>query len=181
MTESEPDLWRQFYFDLNISPRGGILTCLRCTLQEIETFHASVVSDIQNLGVTFEEVDGGIAAVPESPLSPDDKEKLLVLLQQLTMQNEALDYTAVGYGAFRTISELRNGLMIEVSNLMSQVQLAEAYDLADRVIPQIVRDTRITDSREHLLSPQEQLDLDSLSKFAGIKVRQLNRRSVMIG
>lgn len=183
MIESSSEIWLQFNLgEQNPSPGGGILTCLRCSREEIEERHPSVVSAIQDMGVSLEDIDTGIAVIPQNPLSQEDTVKLMALLEQLSVLNEALEYHGAGYGAFHTIAELRNGIVSQfLTLLIDQKDLPGAYNLVDLVVPEIVRDIRVTHKRESILSQDEEHELDELTEFAKIKVRQLNRQSVLIG
>ncbi len=180
--ESSSELWRQFNLaEQNPSPGGGILTCLRCSREEIEERHPGIVSAIQDMGVDLKDIDTGIAVIPQNPFSEENAIKLMALLGQLSVLNEALEYYDVGFGVFNNIAELKNGIVSAVLQLLTERKLVDAYDLVDRVVPQIVRDIRITNRQENVLSPDEIGDLDALDRFAQTKVRQLNKPTVMLG
>jgi len=149
---------------------------LRYGQEHIEAHRANVIRAIQNMQVELRE-DGpdGIAVFPQQSLPPEDGERLVILLEELSVQNEALEYQAAGFGECNTIGDLRNSIISHVESLLPNIDLVEAYNIVTISIPQIVRDIRIAHLQNKVLSPQEVEELDGLASYAQRTARILDR------
>lgn len=182
MSESASHLWPEFNLGANDpSPGKGILTCLRCTPEEIRERHPSVIAAIQTMGIDLQDIgEEGIAVVVSRELSESERTEALDLLAQLSSDNEALEFHAKGYGVARSIAELTNGLMMQYFELLEHKKLPDAYDLVTVIIPEIVRDIETTHAREQVLCPTEEEEIRKLVNFAVSQEKNLNKPTVLL-
>jgi len=173
-TPKEKDLWKQFNLGKNNpSPGGGILYCLRYSPERIEAHQESVISALENIGATIQDYADQQVAVSFKNLDESQKRRAVILLEELSVLNEAQEYHEAGFGRYRSISELKDGLMCSYVNILERDQVA-AYDLVDVNIPQIVRDIRIADKQNKILSAFEREQIKELSDFAKRQVEHMN-------
>ncbi len=182
MVEAVDSLWHQFNLaEANPSQGGGLLYVMRYSLEEIEAKREIVIAALERIGVTLEDMDTeGI----DASLSDDAaRDQALALLEELSVENDALAYHVVGYGQYHTVPELCTGLKGNYLELLTngKPNMVAAYDLVTLVIPEIVRDLRSADIQNAVLSEKDRKELAALEQFAQTKDRQLNRRTVMIG
>jgi hypothetical protein len=175
-------LWHQFNLaEANPSQAGGLLYAMRYSSEEIEAKREIVIAALERIGVTLEDMDeDGIGVA----LSDDAaRDQALALLEELSVENDAVAYHLAGYGQYHTISELCTGLKGNYLELLThgKPNMVAAYNLATLVIPEIVRDLRSADVQNNVLSARDRKELDALEQFARTKDRQLNSGGVMIG
>ena len=122
---AEKTLWQEFNLgENNADPGGGILYCLRYDGGRIKAHQESVVSAVQSMGVQLEEVDEGIAVVPQWHLDHSESDRLVVLLEELSCLNEAQEYVDAGYGQFNNLMELNHGFFTHYFSLLNEGNLA---------------------------------------------------------
>lgn len=176
---AEKTLWEAFNLaEKNPDPGGGIMYCLMYDLDRIIAHREPVVSAIQAMGVKLEEADDVIAVVLQNELSEFKKKKLLILLEELSVLNEAQEYHEVGFGKYNTIEELKSGLIIAYFSFLGEKKQTDAYNLVSKVIPQIVQDIQTSDSQSRFLYAHERRTLDELLSFAR---RHAKGKYVVIG
>lgn len=175
---AEDKMWKEFNLaEQNPSPGGGILYCLRYTREHIEAHHQHVVTALKELGIQLQDVTEGIAVVPTRELDEVERQRVMHLLEELSVQNEAIAYHGAGFGACKTIGELQNHLVSAVEGCMSRTHqdLPTAYDLVTITIPQLVRDLRVSHRQNDVLSALDLDTLEALADYARRKEDLLNR------
>jgi hypothetical protein len=169
----EKDLWKQFNLGKNNpSPGGGILYCLRYSPERIEAHQESVISALENIGAEIIDLGQGLG-ISLKGLGESEQRRAVILLEELSVLNEAQEYHEAGFGRYRSISELKDGLICSYLRALERDQVA-AYDLVDVNIPQIVRDISIADKQNKILNSLEREEIKELSDFARRQVEHMN-------
>jgi len=177
-------LWSEFNLaKSNQDPGAGILYCLRYDANRLKGHQEQVVTALKSLGIKLDDLgDNNIVASFIEPNSIVEKgERAYLLLEELSCLNEAIEYTEVGFGKFKSIEELKHGLITTYFSLLTDEKKVEAYDLISTVIPQIVRDIRIADSQNKALSNKEKKALEELILFTKRKEALASGKYVLFG
>ncbi len=97
MGMKEIDAWTGFNtHDDNQDPGGSWLYAMRYSEENLREHQDSVISTIQGIGVTMHQSpDGGLYLGSEHDLSEAEMQKLLILAEELTVTNEALEHSAL--------------------------------------------------------------------------------------
>ncbi|MBI2129554.1 hypothetical protein HYU07_04910 [Candidatus Woesearchaeota archaeon] len=171
-------LWERFNLaEKNPDRGGGILYCLRYDYDRINAHRECIVAALKSMKFQLEEVDGGIAAVPEKPLTDHEGNKAYILLEELSVLNEAQEYIEAGYGYIKNIEALKDRLVSHYLSVFSKSKnLIDAYNFVDMVIPEIVHDIRVADAQNGILSNKEKKTLDDLLEFSKRQTNLLNAR-----
>ncbi len=109
--------------------------------------------------------------IPDHRLNESETRRLCILLEELSILNEAEEYHAAGYGKYHTIEQLKDGLVSAYNHYLDMNRLPQAYDIIDMVIPEIVADITTSDAKSRFLSTKERQTLTDLLAYAK---RQVN-------
>lgn len=168
--------------EANPDPGGGILYCMRYDREHIEEHHAQVIQALKRIGVTFkdDETSGGIAAVPENELTPDEEKTELALLEELSVINEAREYKEVGLDGVTNVKELCERLTLSFYENLDQKRLVDAYNFVSVFLPTVIRDLQIADKQNGVLSKKDRDAVQQLADFATAKEKMLNKNRILI-
>lgn len=167
MEKHDKTLWEEFSLaENNPDPGAGILYCLKYSEDRIKAHREAVIKVLKGLGIEMEEIEEGVAVIPAH--KPDDSEsrKLLILLEELSCLNEAQEYKEAGLKDVHTIPQLTEALTSLYYKLLGERRMADAYNLVDVSIPQIVRDLSIAQEQNGVLSKTDKDALMELETFA---------------
>ena len=166
----------------NPDPGGGILYCMRCDSEHIEEHHAQVIKALKNMSITFkdDEASGGIAVIPENELTPDEEKRELALLEELSVINEAREYKEVGLDDVTNVKELCERLTLSFYENLDQERLVDAYNFVSVFLPTVIRDLRIADKQNGVLSKKDMDAVQKLADFATAKEKMLNKNRILI-
>lgn len=176
MENTQDSLWKQFNLASNNPAQGGgILYCMRYSRERLEGHQEQVMRGLENIGANIRETDRGFeVSLLKSPSKA--YRRMVALLEELSVINEALELNAVGLGNYRTISELKNGLMASYLTTLEK-DMTSAYDLVDAIIPQIIRDLKISEKQGKKFKAHEREDIQQLEEFARRQSNHLNDHS----
>jgi hypothetical protein len=161
---------------------GGILYCMRYSSEHIEEHRAQVLAALKDIGLTFKDHKEGIAVEAQNTLSPEDEERTLALLEELSVINEAEEYIDAGLDGVKNIKDLYNRLVLSFMALLDKRNLVDAYNFVTVFIPTIVSDIWLADQQNHVLSAEDRRLVEELASFAQSKEKMLNNnRSVILG
>jgi len=128
----------------------------------------------------LQESHGLLALVPKTALSESDQRRVYALAEELSVLNEATEYQEKGFGKFRNLGELKNGLVSTYFSLfLDERNLVAAYNLVTMGIPQIVQDLKISIAQGKRFSAKERHTIDDLLTFAVTRERQLNKLKIV--
>jgi hypothetical protein len=168
-------LWEEFNLGENTAdPGGGILYCLRYDSDRINSHREQVIRTLKSYGIELNDVDEGIAAVPDHPMTSNEKMIVYNLLEELSCLNEAQEYNEAGYGRMNSVRGLGSSLILYYFELVKE-NIVDAYNLIDLAIPELVRDIKIADRQNNVLGPEDRKALEELASFAERHVRMHNR------
>ena len=175
MKMEEKTLWELFNLaEKNPDQGGGILYCLRYNADRLKEHHKAVVSALE-ANVEMEDYgDNGIGVVLKRQLTESETDNVMVLLEELSVLNEAQEYAEVGFGAYKNLQDLKNGLMGRYLSLLENREMADAYKLIQAAIPQIVRDISTAHRQNNVLSGKDKRTMGKLDSFSKNHTRILN-------
>jgi hypothetical protein len=171
----EKTLWEQFNLrDYSLDQGGGILYCIRYSPERISAHRNAIIKNLESRGVYIEEVEDRLGVGFRRTQNHEERNSAIIMLEELSVLNEATEYQEAGLEQYRSIRELVDGIKTSVLEGVSQKNLVDIYNFLEMSIPQIVRDIRIADRQNKVLSNKERQALDNLMEFASRQVRQLN-------
>jgi len=170
---SESELWGQFNLaENNPDPGGGILYALRYSPEHLAAQRQGVVLALGDLGVRLYDLGEGIgAAYSETPVS--EHWKIPLLLEELSVINEADEYASSGLGGAQSIPELVPAIRSIYFSYLEGYRstgdpepLAVAGLLVDEAIPGLIRDLIVAQDQSGVLSKKDQAALRELQEFS---------------
>ena len=170
----ETDLWTQYNLaERNPDVGGGIAYCLRYNSESLSIKRDYVIDALKSLTLDIEEHGEGLAVSFPKDASCSETQRVVLLLEELSVLNDALDYARVGLDQYSSVSELCNGIKINYFDSLSS-DIVQAYNLVDMFVPAIVRELRIADMQNGILSSKDKESLDGLVAFAQNHVKLHN-------
>ncbi len=172
----EKTLWELFNLaEKNPDQGGGILYCLRYNADQLKEHHKAVVSALE-ANIKMEDYgDNGIGVVLKKQLTESETDNVMVLLEELSVLNEAQEYIDVGFGKYKNLQDLKYGLMSNYLSLLNNRELADAYNLVQSAIPQLVRDIFVAHRQNNVLSGKDKRTMGELASFSKNHTRILNK------
>ena len=180
MTEG---LWSEFNLgEHNPDIGGGILYCLRYDSKTLNYKRDSIISALNSQGLKIKEQDENLAVILPKEISKSKYQRIVLLLEELSVLNDALEYAGVGLDQYNNLSELRNGFISNYFDMLKSNQVG-AYDLVDLFIPQVAKELYIADKQNNILSSSKRKELEQLVSFAEKQVKLSNNSGgfVIIG
>lgn len=175
MEKQEKTLWEEFNLaENNPDPGGGVAYCLKYDEDRISAHRESVITALKEIGVKMEELGEDIAVVPPHQFDDSEQQKLLLLLEELSCLNEACEYIDAGLTNVKSVFELKSILISSYSELLKENNLADAYNLVDMFITQLVHDLTIAHEQNKILTNTDLKELEELADFAEREVKKLN-------
>ena len=180
-TQKDRELWEAFNLaEKNPDRGGGILYCIRYGSDRLKAQQDIVISKLQAMSVEIIEVENQLGIKIKPGMTKSERETMLIMLEELSVVNEALEYGGVGLGNMGSLDMLKNALVGSYFNLLGRDKVA-AYDIVDMVIPEIVSDIRHAEKQGKVLSSAERKILDDLAGFAARQVENMNGTQVLFG
>ena len=169
---NEDDLWNTFNLaKANEDPGGGILYCLRYSSEKINAMQENIVSFLKKSGVEMIDQGEGIGAkIDKNLLNP---QKAYLLLEELSVLNEAKEWIGAGMGDLQTISKLKSHFITTYFYTLNRNKV-DAYNLVDVIIPNICRDIACAHQQNRVLSSRSKKDLGELFYFSKKQIEHLN-------
>jgi hypothetical protein len=171
MNDMTPEnLWQEFNLaENNPDPGGGILYAIRYETDALREQQSRVIGGLVTMGVGISvgEFDNQLRVViPET--APEQRQKAAIMLEELSVVNEALEYHVAGFDC-ESISELSERLKATFRSQFNNTDKVDAYDLATIAIPQIVGNILAAHEQNGVLSKEEVVTVLGLRDFAGEK------------
>ena len=185
MWENKNLLWNKFnLWEQNPDQGGGIIYCMRYSREVIEQKRKRVISVLDSLDIYPKEVDwNDIAIIPDKNYSQDNTQRILHLLEELSVLNGALEYKASLLDTIKNIEELSNLLISIYLSLLQDKKIADAYNLIDITIWEIIADILLADKQNWVLSKKDKKIIENLAGFRDRQISLLNSPggALMIG
>ncbi len=179
MTEPEVSpLWQVFNLaSYNPDPGGGILYAINYDTENLLAHRAGVSATLVNAGAIIFEMDESLA-VDLAEVQEPDRERAKILLEELSVVNEAVEYHESGFNP-SSIEDLADKLRkVFLTSLF--MDKSAAFDIANISIPQIVRDIRTAQSQNDVLSESETETIENLSEYAEKRAEQIAKDEIRI-
>lgn len=172
--------WTQFNLgNNNLDPGGGILYAIRYDTPDLQAQQVRVAEALDSSGAAIQ-LEAGIPGVDIVGLDAAARQKAFMLLEELSVVNEALEYHAAGYNQ-NSVSELADTLKSAVSiKELTNENKGEVLDMLEIGIPQIVHDLRFAHLQNGVLSEHEVATVDNLSTFAAHRAQTLGSQRVFL-
>ena len=177
------NLWVEFNLgENNQDVGGGILYCLRYDSKILDHKRDYIISNLNSQHLNIKEHGKDLAVIAPIDMSPSDLQRTFLLLEELSVLNDALDYASIGLDQYNSLFELRNGLITNYFDMLKPDQVG-AYNLVDMFIPQVAKELYIADKQNKILSSSERNELEQLVSFAEgqVKVLENPRDWVILG
>ncbi len=150
--------WNNFTLDEPNQAKGGILYCLRYSKERLEAHREQVIGGLIRLGHTCNAKRGLFDRLFKFKKNPKKVESAVrsypVLLEELSTINNALKYHELGFGRYRNLRELREGIL----GLYGQGNL-------DENIRKIVRELKISQEQGKEFRAYEREQIADLEMF----------------
>ena len=173
--EDSVKLWKEFNLGEQNPDQGGcVLYCLRYSPEKIEAQHGQIVSALESLDIELEPIENFIGAKAKRELNDSEKRRTSALFEELSVLNGAREYSQMGFDKFKNIEDLKNGLILHYMNNLTDRNLPDAYNLADMIAPEIVRDVHCAEMQNNVLSKSDKIALRDLSSFMESQVNLHN-------
>jgi len=180
--QKDRELWEAFNLAKNNPDRGGgILYCIRYGSERLKAHQDTLISALQAMPLEIIEVENQLGIKIKPDMTESKRETLLIMLEELSVVNEALEYVQAGLGDLGSLDKLKTALQGTYFNLYDSRALTDAYNFVSMSIPEIVRDIRHSDTHNDVLSSAERKILDELMTFAIRQERILNKPHRVVG
>ncbi len=174
-SETNYDLWKQFNLgERNPAKGGGILYCMRYSKDRLEAHQEQVIGALKEMGATIADVGNGGIGLSLGHVADGINENAVLLLEELSVLNEALEYHQAGFGACKSFGSLKNRFISGYFELLDRDKVS-AYDFVDLGIPLIMRDIAVSANQGKKLKAHERKTLQELGSFASRQVELHNR------
>lgn len=168
------NLWMEFNLgENNPDVGGGILYCLRYDSKILDHKRDYIISNLNSQHLKIKEHGECLEVIPPKDMRKSDIPRTVLLLEELSVLNDALDYASIGLDQYNSLFELKNGLITNYFDMLKPDQVG-AYNLVDMFIPQVARELYIADKQNKILSSSERDELEQLVSFAENQVKHLN-------
>lgn len=171
------DIWEMFnLWDNNLDQWGSILYYLRYDKESLELSRNNLIKCLQSQWVVLEDLWHNWIWVKVN-WSYFDKNKILVLLEELSVKNWALEYFDSFWRTdISSIKDLCDYLKTLVFNMMAtrNINLVSLYNFLDYDVSIIIRDLELADKQNWVLTDSERLEISEMKKFVKSKLEQLN-------
>jgi len=175
-------MWSEFNLaENNPDPGGGILYAIRYDTDDLAEHRATVVDAMRVAGTSIADVDG-MLAVDLSGVNEDDRQRVRVLVEELSVTNEAIEYHEAGINP-NSIDGLANSLKSSFGDgILSDDtdKKIAAFNLLDLGIPLIVGDLKTAQEQNRPLTQEEYRTVKGLGDFAARSSRFYGSRRVII-
>jgi hypothetical protein len=162
----EKSLWHEFNLgETHPAQGGGLMYCLRYDIDRINAHHEAVVSALESQGVALEDAGDLIRVNPGRALDDSEKKSLVLMLEELSVLNDARAYASMGYDKYNNFEELKNSLVSTYLDLLEHSNISDAYNFLTLGITQIIKDAKIADMQNKCLKSNERAALKELASF----------------
>jgi len=170
MIEDNP--WENF-FTTRCNPifGGGIWYCLKYNEHKLKIDRNDAIGRLKELGVRLIENKGYIRPSSIYDLNEEEGDEADFFLDELSLLNEAIDFSYMGFDQFNNISELVNGTVETYTQLIRTNDQHKAMRFTFKVIPDMVLGLRNMDQQYQkfsykLLSEYDEKEISDLLDFA---------------
>ncbi len=165
----ESNLWNIFNFgEDSPDPGGGILYAIRYDTDSLCTHRDAVIARLTASGATIFLTEEGLLAIDISDLDDESEDTALLLIEELSVVNGALEYHENGINP-DSIEGLANYLKStfywQIASEYTDIKIS-ALNLVDLIIPQVVEDLQTAHAQSGVLSLNEQQTVKELGQFA---------------
>lgn len=172
MNNGNEELWN--FYTLapdNPDPGGGILYAVRYDTLSLYTHRDRVVDSLIEQGCSIFFTEDGLLILSIDGVSEDKEESVLLLIEELSVVNEALEFHEEGLNP-DSIDGLAESLKASFArDIVSRDPSikAAALNLVDLFIPQVVEDIHEAQAQNRVLTPAQQQKINELGYFASLK------------
>lgn len=178
--QTKGDLWKEFNLGgANPDPGGGILYAVRYEAEVLERAQERLATTLGELGVTIAEHDQGLG-VSFDGIPDDSVEHAALLVEEISVVNEALEYHDAGLGKCNSIAELCDALRGAFFSLETPETKDGALDLVDLFIPQVTGDILNAHKKSNVLKRDELEEIHDLIEFAETQSAFLGGHNLVI-
>ncbi|MEK7059178.1 MAG: hypothetical protein AAB971_00240 [Patescibacteria group bacterium] len=177
------ELWSQFNLGVhnNPDPGGGLLYALRYSDEHLDMQRNAVLRPIIDSSAEIIEVDSAQLAIDMSTVAETEMARVLVLLEELSIVNEAVEYQTDGGVTPMSLKDFAQGLIIGFFQGARARGMAKSLLYVEQDIPRIVSDLATADEQNGVLTKSERRILEGLSDFAAHHTDRLaGRHSVVL-
>jgi hypothetical protein len=180
----QTELWNKFNLaENNPDPGGGMLYALRYDTDSLTSHRDAVVESIRARGASIV-VLGDMLGIDLYELEAEDEGTAMLLVEELSVVNEALEYHKDGivYDSIDALAANIKGSFIDGIISNDAGKKADAYNLVGLGIPMLVKDLKTAHAQNEVFSPDELRTVRELGNFAATQVELFgNHRVVIIG
>jgi len=175
----QAELWQQFNLaENNPDPGGGILYAIRYAAEDLKAHQAKVIESLMVDGASIQEAGIGLG-VHLGGLSHEQRERALLILEELSVVNDALEYYDAGVNA-DSIEALAGQLISAYYAGLTPAKKVDAFDLVSDGIPQITREIQHAHAQNGVLSAEDLSKVMELQEFASRQANILGGHNIVI-
>lgn len=178
ISERGAALWSQFNLAEHNPDQSGILYAIRYDTEGLLAHRKVVTETLVGTGAQVVELAPGAIGVDGTDIDREDKPRAKILLEELSVTSEALEYHEVGLNP-GSIDELAEHLKGKLIHGIAVGANDIAFDFANIQIPQIVRDIETAQRQNDVLPAGEYKMVKDLGEFAATKAQQIANGSII--
>jgi hypothetical protein len=178
ISERDAELWSQFNLREQNPDQSGILYAIRYDTEDLLAHRNVVVETLAGTGAQIVELAPGVIGVDGSGIDRADKPRAKILLEELSVTSEAIEYHEAGLNP-GSIDELAEHLKSRLIQGIAIGADAVAFDFANIQISQIVRDIVGAQEQNGVLSAADYKIVKDLGEFAATKAQQIASGSII--
>lgn len=174
-------MWRCFNLgEANEDPGGSWLYAMRYSADDLKQHQEAVIAKMQRMGVLILELaDGTLGMGTNHELSDDDMNRFMILIEELTVTNEALEHACIDLHGKTTVN-LADIYKTSFAGALAVGNKTSAAGMLRIEIPQLVSDlTRAQFDNEPLVDRDYQAIVD-LGNFAAQRIGMLMNGDAII-
>ncbi|MHB1865174.1 MAG: hypothetical protein ACYCPS_03365 [Candidatus Saccharimonadales bacterium] len=177
------ELWNQFSLAENcLDPAGGILYAIRYDTDSLEAQQKRVVEFLIRSSAQILPIDEGTTAVDISYVELGKRERVQIMLEELSVVNEAIEHHNQGLNIhfIEDLAAYLKNLFIGVISSSDPRDKLIALNLVDLGIPGLADDLLLANLQNQVLTDTELATVLDLRKFASTNSDLFNTRPVVI-
>lgn len=171
--QAPDDAWREFNSgDANEDPAGGLLYALRYDQSDLSSHQSEVIEQIKAEGMRMMELpDGSLVICGDmDEIADDARERLMLLTEELTVTNEALEHNSSGINNSETLESLAQKYKVAFLMAVGSGQQNIAGALIQQEMPRLISELERAQFENQPLSEEEYSTLQEWREFVASKI-----------
>lgn len=162
---AEQGIWEQFRMERSPDAGRSIVYAITYPYERLVEHRAKVVAAIKRREIELKDCGDSFKAVSSGNKNEKEMRRIDQLFNRLSCVNEAIEYTSTGLNQYKSIDELRSGLISQYISLLDERKMADAYNLLELGIMSVARSLMQFMNGKNLLSDRDKDAIEEMDRF----------------